>query len=70
MVKVRTVFDLDPKEMRIVYNDALCKAAAANGRVVAINCDLCSSLGLKGFVKDLPPVVLMTRSSCAQPIRS
>ena len=54
MVKVRTVFDLDPKEMRIVYNDALCKAAAANDRVVAINCDLCSSLGLKGFVKDFP----------------
>ena len=54
MVKVRTVFDLDPKEMRIVYNDALCKVAAANDRVVAINCDLCSSLGLKGFVKDFP----------------
>ena len=54
MVKVRTVFDLDSKEMRIVYNDALCKAAAANDRVVAINCDLCSSLGLKGFVKDFP----------------
>ena len=54
MVKVRTVFDTDPKEMRIVYNDALCQAAAANDRVVAINCDLCSSLGLKGFVKAFP----------------
>ena len=54
MVKVRTVFDLDPKEMRIVYNDALCKAAAANDRVVAINCDLCSSMGLKAFAKAHP----------------
>ena len=54
MVKVRATREKDTLEMRAVYNNALCKAAAANDKIVAINCDLCSSMGLKGFAKEFP----------------
>ena len=54
MVKVRATREKDTVEMRTVYNNALCKAAAANEKLVAINCDLCSSMGLKGFAKEFP----------------
>ena len=54
MVKVRATREKDTIEMRAVYNNALCKAAANNEKIVAINCDLCSSMGLKGFAKEYP----------------
>ena len=54
MVKVRATREKDTIEMRAVYNNALCKAAANNEKIVAINCDLCSSMGLKAFAKAHP----------------
>lgn len=54
MVKVRPVLEMDSLEMRARYNNALCRAAAENEKIVAVNCDLCSSMGLKPFAQAYP----------------
>lgn len=54
MVKVRPVLEMDSLEMRARYNNALCRAAAENEKIVAVNCDLCSSMGLKPFAQTYP----------------
>lgn len=54
MVKVRKELAPDTREMRAVYGEVLSKIAEENDKVVAINCDLCSSMGLKGFAQKFP----------------
>lgn len=54
MVKIRTTHEKDTREMRAIYSDALIKAAKKHDKLVAINCDLCSSMGLKPFAKEFP----------------
>ena len=54
MVKVRAIREKDTKEMRAIYNDTMCRLAEENEKVVAINCDLCSSMGLKPFSQKFP----------------
>lgn len=54
MVKIRATHEKDTREMRAIYGEALIKAAEKHEKLVAINCDLCSSMGLKPFVKAFP----------------
>lgn len=54
MVKVRATHEQDTREMRAIYGEALIAAAEKNEKLVAINCDLCSSMGLKSFAKTFP----------------
>lgn len=54
MVTVRPILEMDPLEMRARYNHALCRAAEENEKIVAVNCDLCSSMGLKPFAQKFP----------------
>lgn len=54
MVKVRAIREKDTKEMRAIYNDTMCRLAEENEKIVAINCDLCSSMGLKPFSQKFP----------------
>lgn len=54
MVKVSATHEKGTKEMRAVYGDVLTKLVEKNDKVVAINCDLCSSMGLKAFAKAHP----------------
>ena len=54
MVKVRKNLEPDTREMRAVYGEVLSQIAKENEKVVAINCDLCSSMGLKGFAEKFP----------------
>jgi len=54
MVKVSATHEKGTKEMRAVYGDVLSKLVEKNDKVVAINCDLCSSMGLKAFAKAHP----------------
>ncbi|MBR5470610.1 MAG: transketolase family protein [Oscillibacter sp.] len=54
MVKIRATHEKDTREMRAIYGEALMKAAEKHKNLVAINCDLCSSMGLKSFVKAFP----------------
>ena len=44
----------DEKDMRDAYCDALISAAETNGRVVAIDCDLSSSMGTARYKKRFP----------------
>jgi len=52
MIKIRDTFEMDTKEMRAVYGEALGEAADKNEKVVVISCDLCGSMGLRGFAKE------------------
>ena len=54
MVKVLNEHQLDSKEMRAVYGEVFCEIAKDNKKIVAINCDLCSSMGLKNFAATYP----------------
>lgn len=54
MVKVRKNLEPDTREMRAVYGEVLSQIAKENEKVVAINCDLCSSMGLKSFAQEFP----------------
>lgn len=54
MVKVLDAHERDSVEMRTAYCDALMEMAAQNKAIVSINCDLCSSMGLKPFAKAFP----------------
>ncbi|MBR2861815.1 MAG: transketolase family protein [Clostridia bacterium] len=54
MVKLAKEHNVNPKEMRAIYGETLTEIAAENEKVVAINCDLCSSMGLKPFAKAFP----------------
>lgn len=54
MVKVLKEHVLDTIEMRKAYCDALIAAAKEDTRIVAINCDLSSSMGTKDFYKAFP----------------
>lgn len=54
MVKVLQTHEKDSREMRAIYGETLTAVAAKNSKVVAINCDLCSSMGLKSFAKVFP----------------
>lgn len=54
MVKVLKEHKQNSKEMRAIYGEVLTEVAKENEKVVAINCDLCSSMGLKGFSQEFP----------------
>ncbi len=54
MVKILDTQKVYPVELRIAYNDALMEAAAPNEKVLSINCDLNSSMGLTKFAKTYP----------------
>ena len=54
MVKVLKNHEMNAREMRAIYGDVLTEIANKNEKVVAINCDLASSMGLKPFVKAHP----------------
>lgn len=54
MVKVLKNHEMNAREMRAIYGDVLTEVANRNEKVVAINCDLASSMGLKPFVKAHP----------------
>ena len=54
MVKILSKHEKDTREMRAIYGEVLTKVAKENDKVVAINCDLCSSMGLKPFANAFP----------------
>lgn len=54
MGKVLATHEKDSVEMRAAYCNALIGEAEKNPRIVAVNCDLCSSMGMKDFVKAFP----------------
>lgn len=54
MVKLLNKFIMDKTEMRVAYTMSLIKAAKNNDKVLAINCDLSSSMGTTGFAKEYP----------------
>lgn len=54
MVKVLDTHELDTVEMRAAYCEALMEEAAKNKKIVAVHCDLCSSMGLNPFKNAYP----------------
>ncbi|MBQ8881425.1 MAG: transketolase family protein [Oscillospiraceae bacterium] len=54
MVKILAHHERDTREMRAIYGQVLTEVAKENSKVVAINCDLCSSMGLKPFAQAFP----------------
>lgn len=54
MVEVLTPFEKDPVEMRAAYCQTLLEEARRNPRIVMMNCDLASSMGLKDFERAFP----------------
>ncbi len=54
MIEVLKEHPLDTLEMREVYCNTLMDEAAKDPTIIAINCDLCSSMGLKPFVEKFP----------------
>ena len=54
MVKILKEHPVDTVDMRAVYCQTLIKEAEKDPRIVAINCDLCSSMGLKPFAQHFP----------------
>jgi len=54
MVKIATEHSIDTIEMRKVYCDTLIDLARENKKIVSIDCDLCSSMGLKAFAAEFP----------------
>ncbi|MBR0597454.1 transketolase family protein [Sinanaerobacter chloroacetimidivorans] len=54
MVKVLKEQGVYPVELRKAYCQSLMKAAAGNEKIAAINCDLCSSMGITDFAKAYP----------------
>lgn len=54
MIKILEKHDMGTKEMRGAYCDTLIENAETNEKIVAINCDLCSSMGLKPFAEAFP----------------
>lgn len=54
MVKIAKDHKMCDREMRAIYGETLTQIADENPKVVAVNCDLCSSMGLKPFAKAFP----------------
>lgn len=54
MVKLLKEFKMSDKEMRQAYCDTLMEAAKKDDRIAMVNCDLCSSMGLKPFAAEFP----------------
>ena len=54
MVRIAKEHNLDAVEMRKAYCDALIETAKKDSRIIAINCDLSSSMGTKDFSKEFP----------------
>ncbi|MCI8645799.1 MAG: hypothetical protein HFE76_03145 [Firmicutes bacterium] len=54
MVKLLKEFKTSDKEMRQAYCDALLESAKKDERIAIVNCDLCSSMGLKPFAAEFP----------------
>lgn len=54
MVRLLNTYEIDTEEMRTVYCRALIREAERNDKIVVLNCDLRSSMGLKPFAKKFP----------------
>ncbi len=54
MVTLAQMHVKDAQEMRAAYSDILREIARTNDKIVSINCDLCSSMGLTSFAKEFP----------------
>lgn len=54
MVKVLETHEMDTIEMRAAYCGALMDEAKKNQRIVAVHCDLCSSMGMDPFKDAFP----------------
>lgn len=54
MVTLADTHEMDSLEMRAIYCEALMHEAEQNEKIVAVNCDLRSSMGLKPFAKRFP----------------
>ncbi|MDD3169569.1 MAG: transketolase C-terminal domain-containing protein [Eubacteriales bacterium] len=54
MVKVLENRKNYPIELRNAYNDVLMDTASGNDKIVSINCDLCSSMGVTKFANTYP----------------
>lgn len=54
MVRLRPEYGLDAVEMRAAYCSALIEAAQADPRVIALDCDLGSSMGTQRFAEAFP----------------
>lgn len=54
MVKLCKEWVLDTVEMRNAYAEALIEEAKVNSQIASVNCDLCSSCGMKPFEKAFP----------------
>lgn len=54
MVALADTHEMDSLEMRAIYCEALMREAEQNEKIVAVNCDLRSSMGLKPFAKRFP----------------
>lgn len=54
MVRLLKEFKTSDKEMRQAYCDALMESAKKDERIAIVNCDLCSSMGLKPFAAKFP----------------
>lgn len=69
MVKLSDTHKKEARELRAVYCDALIQAAEHDPRIVAIDCDVSSSLGTKNFAKRFPDralnVGIMEANACS-----
>jgi transketolase len=54
MIKLAKEHPMGAEEMRGAYTNALIRCAEADRRVVAVNCDLSSSMGTVPFAKQFP----------------
>ncbi len=54
VIEMGKMNDLKEKEIRAAYCETLIDEAKHNDRIVVINCDLCSSMGLKPFAATFP----------------
>ena len=54
MINLAEKHPIGEREVRVAYCAAMIKAAEAEQKIVTINCDLCSSVGMEAFQKAFP----------------
>ncbi len=54
MIRLTADHTMDTRDMRAVYCSTLMEEAERDPRIVAIDCDLCSSMGMKPFAERFP----------------
>lgn len=58
MVKLLKEQGLYPVDLRKTYGDVMMEEASHNDKIISINCDLCSSMGMTDFTKRFPKQAL------------